>query len=79
MTLAQYLAQSGISQRQFAKRAGLSTATVSLLVRGRAPHGNAKPLGVSFDTKNKLKAASLGAINDDDFAVREIIYWWAKS
>ena len=79
MTLAQYLAESGISQRQFAKRSGLSNATISLLVRGRAPHGNRKPLGASSDTKAKLIAASFGAINHDDFAVREIIYWWAKS
>jgi hypothetical protein len=78
MKLAQYLAGSGLSQRQFAHRAGLSTATVSLLVRGIAPHGNAKPLGVSSDTKARLIAASFGAINHDDFAVREIIYWWAK-
>ena len=78
MNLAQYLAESGISQRQFAKRSGLSNATISLLVRGRAPHGNSKPLGASSDTKSRLIAASFGAINHDDFAVREIIYWWAK-
>ena len=69
---------NSIRLTQFAKRAGLSNATISLLVRGRAPHGNRKPLGASSDTKAKLIAASFGAINHDDFAVREIIYWWAK-
>ena len=56
MTLAQYLAQSGISQRQFAKRAGLSTATVSLLVRGRVWISRAAALAIANATKGKVTA-----------------------
>jgi len=63
MKLADYLAREGISQKEFAKRAGLSTATVSLLVRGL--------VWVSRDAAAKIARASKGKVTADDFVQRE--------
>jgi DNA-binding transcriptional regulator YdaS (Cro superfamily) len=63
MKLAIYLARKGISQKEFAKRAGLSTGTVSLLVRGRVWISREAALAIAQATKGKVTA--------NDFVVRE--------
>jgi len=62
MKLADYLAREGISQKQFAARAGLSTATVSLLVRGL--------VWLSRDTGAKIARASNNEVTASDFVRR---------
>jgi len=64
--LADYLEREGLSQLEFAKRSGLSTGTVSLLVRGL--------VGVSTPTLRKLVKATKGQISEADF---EPLLWKA--
>jgi len=66
MKLADYLDQEGLSQKDFAERAGLSTGTVSLLVRGL--------VGVSTPTLRKIAKATRGQISEADF---EPLLWKA--
>jgi 3,4-dihydroxy 2-butanone 4-phosphate synthase/GTP cyclohydrolase II len=59
MKLADFLAREGLSQKDFADRTGLSTGTVSLLVRGQ--------VWISRDTAQKISRASKGDVTADDF------------
>jgi transcriptional regulator with XRE-family HTH domain len=59
MKLADYLTQKGISQKDFALAAGISTGTVSLLVRGM--------VGVSDETLQKITVATKGKVSKRDF------------
>jgi transcriptional regulator with XRE-family HTH domain len=59
MKLAEYLAREGMSQKEFAKRAGLSEGTVSLIVR--------EMVNLSAETLEKISAATAGEISEKDF------------
>jgi transcriptional regulator with XRE-family HTH domain len=63
MKLAQYLAREGLSQKQFAVRAGLSTGTVSLLVRDL--------VWISRDAAQRIKKATGGKVTANDFVACE--------
>jgi 3,4-dihydroxy 2-butanone 4-phosphate synthase/GTP cyclohydrolase II len=63
MKLADYLAREGMSQKDFAGRAGLSTATISLLVRGR--------VWVSREAAKRIAVATKGKVTAADFVNRE--------
>jgi transcriptional regulator with XRE-family HTH domain len=80
MKLADYLQSKGISQKDFADAAGISTGMVSLLVRGvgAAAGGDGKPVGVSHETMRRIIKASKGAITKRDFVLREAVYQWAE-
>jgi transcriptional regulator with XRE-family HTH domain len=57
--LARELADNGLSQTQFAKRAGLSPGTISLVKRGL--------VGISTKTLNKIAAATNGEVDEADY------------
>ena len=63
MKLADYLARQGISQKEFATRSGLSTGTVSLLVRDM--------VWISRDAAQKIAVATRGKVTANDFVQRE--------
>jgi 3,4-dihydroxy 2-butanone 4-phosphate synthase / GTP cyclohydrolase II len=63
MKLATYLARNGLSQKQFADQAGLSTGTVSLLVRDM--------VWLSRDAAQKIAEATAGKVTANDFVFRE--------
>jgi len=63
MKLAEYLAKHGISQQKFARRAGLSKGTVSLLARDM--------VWVSRDAAQKIAKATRGRVTANDFVERE--------
>jgi transcriptional regulator with XRE-family HTH domain len=63
MKLADYLNREGLSQKEFAAKAGLSTGTVSLLARGM--------VWLSRDAAAKIAKASKGKVTAADFVQRE--------
>jgi transcriptional regulator with XRE-family HTH domain len=56
MKLKIYLDRKGITQKEFAKRAGLSRGTVSLLVRGQVWISRKAALAIAQATKGKVTA-----------------------
>ena len=63
MKLAEYLARYDLTQKEFADRAGLSTGTVSLLVRDL--------VWISREAAQKISKATKGKVTANDFVVRE--------
>jgi transcriptional regulator with XRE-family HTH domain len=63
MKLAEYLARQGLSQKEFAMRSGLSTGTVSLLVRDM--------VWISRNAAQKIAVATRGKVTANDFVQRE--------
>ena len=63
MKLKTYLNRKKISQKEFAKRAGLSPGTISLLVNGQVWISRKAALAIAQATKGKVTA--------NDFVVRE--------
>jgi len=63
MKLAEYLERYNISQREFAERAGLSTGTISLLVRDL--------VWISRAAAYKIAKATKGKVTANDFVFRE--------
>jgi transcriptional regulator with XRE-family HTH domain len=63
MKLAEYLKRQGLSQKEFATKAGLSTGTVSLLARDL--------VWLSRDAAAKIASATKGKVTASDFVQRE--------
>jgi 3,4-dihydroxy 2-butanone 4-phosphate synthase/GTP cyclohydrolase II len=59
MTLAEYLAEAGLTQYAFAERAGITQAYVSRLVTGAS-------LAVSRDVAGRIYEATGGAVTPND-------------
>jgi transcriptional regulator with XRE-family HTH domain len=62
MKLADYLARKRLSQKKFAQKAGLSTGTVSLLVRDL--------VWISREAAQKISLATKGKVTANDFVHR---------
>ena len=63
MKLAKYLQRKKLSQAAFAKQAGLSTGTISLLMDDL--------VWISRETAIKIERATMGAVTANDFVYRE--------
>jgi len=63
MQLADYLEREGLTQTEFAKRAGVSAATVSQLSRNRT--------WLSLKVARRIEKASNGEVTAADFVQRE--------